>query len=146
MLGLRAAAKEDSGVSSAELLYGVPLRLPAEPGVAAEATMEAVAAARATLPSSLPTRALSYSEILQGPPLHLASAEMVFIRAGAARPPLSPLFQGPYKVLQKGPKFFTVELGGRQEAISVDRLKAYSGGPVSPACPPQRGRPPNPAS
>ena len=37
LLGLRAAPKEDSGVSSAEMLYGVPLRLPAEPDVAMEA-------------------------------------------------------------------------------------------------------------
>jgi len=141
LLGLRAAAKEDSGLSSAELLYGVPLRLPAEPGVNVEATMQQVAAARSTLPSALPTRPKSYAEILAGPPLHLASADMVFVRTGAVRPPLSPLFQGPYTVVKKGPKVFIVQLGGREEAVSVDRLKAYHGVPVQPAAPPTRGRP-----
>jgi len=142
LLGLRAAPKEDSGLSAAEMVYGVPLRLPVEPAVAVEASAADVAAARSSLPDSLPTRPLSYSEVLQGPPLHLARAEMVFVKAGAVRPPLSPLFQGPYRVLKKGPKTFSVEVGGRVEVISVDRLKAYTGEDTIPAAPPQRGRPP----
>ena len=82
LLGLWAAAKEDSGVSSAELLYGLPHRLPPDPASRLEASMEDVTAARATLPDHLPTRPLSYAEVLQDVPPHLAGAEMVFIRVG----------------------------------------------------------------
>ncbi len=47
-------------------------------------------------------------------------------------------------MLQRGPKVFTLEVGGREEVVSVDRLKPYLGGEaVSPAVPPRRGRPPS---
>ena len=123
LLGLRAAAKEDSGVSSAELLYGLPLRLPPDPASRLEASMEDVTATRA----ALPTRPLSYAEVLQDVPSHLAGAEMVFIRVGAARPPLSPLFEGPYLVEKRGAKSFTIKIGDRLEVVPVDPLKAYHG-------------------
>ncbi len=57
-------------------------------------------------------------------------------------PPLAPLYHGPYKVLQAGDKFFTISLGGREDTVSVDCLKPHLGGPVVPAEPPARGRPP----
>ncbi len=69
-------------------------------------------------------------------------AEYVFVRRGGVVPPLAPLYHGPYKVLQAGDKFFTISLGGREDTVSVDRLKPHLGGPVVPAEPPARGRPP----
>jgi hypothetical protein len=62
-------------------------------------------------------------------------------------PPLSPLYQGPYKVLERRDKFFKLEVGGQPEVISVDRLKPHLGtAPVSAAAPPQRGRPKRPVA
>jgi hypothetical protein len=58
-------------------------------------------------------------------------------------PPLAPVYWGPYEVLAKHAKTFRLRVGGREEVISVDRLKAHTGpGPVVPASPPSRGRPP----
>jgi hypothetical protein len=53
-------------------------------------------------------------------------------------PPLSPLYQGPYKVLDRREKFFKLEVGGQPEVISVDRLKPHLGT--------QRGRPKRPVA
>ena len=75
-------------------------------------------------------------------PARLLEAEYVYIRRGGTVPPLAPLYHGPYKVLAPGKKFFKVSLGGKPETVSVDRLKPHLGGPVVPADPPLRGRPP----
>ncbi len=73
----------------------------------------------------------------------LQQTSFVYIRRGAPPSGLSPLYQGPYKVLLRGAKVFQVDIGGRTEVISVDRLKPHLGSsPVQPAEPPRRGRPP----
>ena len=68
-------------------------------------------------------------------------ANFVFVRKGAPGPPLSPLCEG-YKVVAKDPKYFTIELGGRLEKVTVDRLKPFLAQLVTPAEPPRCGRPP----
>jgi hypothetical protein len=145
LLGLRAAPKEDLGVSSAELLYGSPLVLPGELLTAEETAPRAVldSLRRAATPA-LPTRPLTYSEAASRPLLQLQAADFVFVRKGEFNvPPLSPLYTGPFRVLARGPKFFTLDFGGRSENVSVDRLKPYQGSPdVTPVLPPQMGRPP----
>ncbi len=40
---------------------------------------------------------------------------------------MSPLYQGPYKVLDKKEKFFKTEVGGQPEVVSMDRLKPHLG-------------------
>ncbi len=36
-------------------------------------------------------------------------------------PPLSPLYQGPYRILDRREKFFKLEVGARHEVLSIDR-------------------------
>jgi len=89
LLGLRATPKEDSAVSSAELVTGTPLVLPGQllhvpdpPGV--------------DVPPP-PTRPLSYAAAANTPPAHLARAEHVYVRVGGQQKPLASLpgaFQG----------------------------------------------------
>ena len=65
------------------------------------------------------------------------------IKRGPATSSLSPLYAGPYKVIERGQKYFRLDVGGRSEAVSIDRLKPHLGGsPLQPAQPPRRGRPP----
>ena len=145
LLGLRAAPKEDSGVSSAELVYGCPLTLPGElistPEVSPHEVLDHV---RRAAPPAVPTRPLTYAEVACKPLQQLMSSSFVFIRKGEFNvPALSPLYTGPFKVLSKGPKSFVLDLGGRHESVSVDRLKPYLGGDdVQPARAPPMGRPP----
>jgi transposase InsO family protein len=139
LLGLRAAPREDTGVSSAELLYGEPLALPGLLISAAEPPLDEILRhIRGTAP--VPTRvAVPCSTQL---PAALGSAELVYIRRGEAAPPLLPQYVGPYKVLSRGVKTFRLLIGDREESVSVDRLKPHLGtAATSPAFPPQRGRP-----
>jgi hypothetical protein len=58
---------------------------------------------------------------------------------------LSPLYAGPYTVLDRGEKVFRLHVGERDETVSVDRLKPHTGAePVQPAAPPKQGLPPHP--
>jgi transposase InsO family protein len=139
LLGLRSAPKENSGVSSAERLYGAPLALPAQFVAAKEPPMRQLLQ---KLDSATPDRTVPP---LPGPspiPPHLATAELVYVRRGDAAPPLSPQYVGPYLVLQRGDKVFKLRIGDGVQAISVDRLKPHLGATdVAPAVPPLRGRP-----
>ncbi|KAK7877067.1 hypothetical protein WMY93_032222 [Mugilogobius chulae] len=108
MLGLRSAPKEDLRCSSAELVLGQPLRVPGEflSGFSrsaadtrsrsiplGEARVFAPVAAHHCLPQSYV-------------PKDLMSAKYVFIRHDAHRSPLQPPYDGPFRVLESGPKDF----------------------------------------
>jgi hypothetical protein len=74
----------------------------------------------------------------------LREAELVYVRRGGVLKPLSPLYEGPYRVLEKSQKYFRLDIGGQAEAVSVDRLKPHLGpSNVAPALPTKRGRPSN---
>jgi hypothetical protein len=144
LLGLRAAPKEDCGLSSAEMVFGEPLVLPGQflnssPPAAGfleqlRQNMERfVPAAMRPVTAAEPSRMEA----------DLQKASFVYIKRGAPPAGLSPLYQGPYKVLLRGAKVFQVDISGRGEVISVDRLKPHLGSsPVQPVEPLRRGRPP----
>jgi hypothetical protein len=69
-------------------------------------------------------------------------ARFVYMRSPPPPPSLSPAYRGPYEVYKRAEKFFILRLGGRFDAVSVDRLKTHMGGTVELASPPRRGRPP----
>ena len=56
-------------------------------------------------------------------PSDLASAHFVFVRVDAVRRPLLRPYEGPYRVVQAGPKVFTVLRNGKNWNVSIDRLK-----------------------
>ena len=143
LLGLRAAPKEDHNISAAELLYGLPLALPGELLDTAEPPAASFLENLRKTPTSLPTRPITGPPPASSPSRALSSASFVFVRRGAPGPPLSPLYDGPYQVVASGPKFFTLQMGGRQDTVSVDRLKPCLTSEVDPAVPPRRGRPPH---
>jgi hypothetical protein len=147
LLGLRAAPKEDSGVSSAEMVLGEPLVLPGQSAAVEKAASPPERSYRDALlsapPRSVPTRPLPPPEKAQGLPGALLQCAAVYVRRGGSGPPLAPLYAGPFQVLERGPKFFKIQLGERVETVSVDRLKPHTGpGAFQPAVPPRRGRPP----
>ena len=72
------------------------------------------------------------------------ATNFVFVRRGAPGLPLSPLYDGPYQVTARGPKYFTLQVGSRLDQVSVDRLKPCLAREISPADPPRRERPPGP--
>ena len=48
----------------------------------------------------------------------------VFLRCDRIRKPLQPPYEGPFKVLNRSDKSFTILLNGKEEIVSIDRLKA----------------------
>jgi hypothetical protein len=76
-------------------------------------------------------------------PPDLFNSSHVFVRSPPAHPPLAPLYHGPYKVLQRRPHSFRLQIGSRTDSISIHRLKpAHLPVGTLPALPPRRGRPP----
>ena len=49
------------------------------------------------------------------------------MRHGARRTPLARPYDGPYRVLEKGEKFFRVKVGAKEQVVTVDHLKAAFG-------------------
>ena len=48
----------------------------------------------------------------------------VFIKNNAPKPSSERAYTGPYRVLDKQEKYFTVDFGNRNDVVSIDHLKA----------------------
>nr|CAH8855251.1 unnamed protein product [Trichobilharzia regenti] len=58
---------------------------------------------------------------------HLQTCKFVFIRVDAIRKGLQPPYEGPFQVIKRSDKHFTVNKNGRRETVSIDRIKpAYT--------------------
>jgi len=124
LLGLRAAPKEEAGVSSAEVALGACLALPGPvlpPLIVADPP-----------PAALPSTVRTNAEVAAGPPSRLANAELVMVaHEKLTGHPLLPAYTGPFCVLEKRAKVFRVQLPQKPDWVSLDRLKAYVAPPVS---------------
>jgi hypothetical protein len=88
LLGLRAAPKEVSGISSAEAVLGQPLVLPGELPPAVEASPMDFMRDLASESPPVVCQPRTYAEAVSGPPdKRLQQAEMVYIRRGGCGPP-----------------------------------------------------------
>ena len=147
MLGLRTTPKPELGASPSELVYGTPLVLPGEflGGQAdPESPADLLHRVRDHAAHLAPIPTAWHSTPKPHEPTALRLANFVFIRRDARRAPLQRPYEGPFKVIERGPKTFKVVMGNREETVSVDRLKAAIIDPsdaVVVAIPPKRGRP-----
>ena len=53
----------------------------------------------------------------------LAACTHVFVRHDGIRKPLQPTYDGPYRVVERAEIFFTIDYNGRDDTVSLDRLK-----------------------
>lgn len=127
MLGIRTAVKLDVGASTAELVYGTTLTLPAD-FFAAQSTV--TASDRHTFVENLRQQMKSYapaSTRFQTVPcfVHtdLATCTHVFIRNDAIRRPLQRPYDGPFQVLKRDTHHFTCRISDKETVISINRLK-----------------------
>jgi cleavage and polyadenylation specificity factor subunit 1 len=126
LLGTRAAVKEDLGCSVAELVYGCTLRLPGQFFLPTSHTIpdtsyvSKLKSAMSKLSPS-PTR----SQLSHTPFIHqdLNSTNFVFVRRDSVKSSLQPPYDGPFKVTDRNDKYFTLEIRGKQDTVSIDRLK-----------------------
>jgi hypothetical protein len=125
LLGLRATPKEDTGLSSADLVFGAPLTLPGGLLEVGESQPEAFMERLRVAPPSPVTRPLTYVQAVASVPQSLRQTALIYIRKGSTVAPLSPLYAGPYKVLNSTNKFFCMEVRGREEVVSVGWLNPH---------------------
>ena len=94
LLGMCAAPKEVSGVSSAEAVYGTPLVLPSQ---AQTLITPATGETGMVVPAAIPARQRSYAEVASGRPSLLTGATHVYVRRGPPGGTLEQKFSGPYQ-------------------------------------------------
>ena len=147
-LGIRTSVRPDTHLCPAELVYGTHLRLPgefvAQPDLPPPPlTTDFAVSLRNVLRDQRPPAASHQRPEPSGPSsLVPDSVSHVFVWIDAVRRPLTRPYDGPFQVLDKSPKTFTVLRSGKPWTVSVDRLKpalvdALGGTfPVSPSARP----------
>ena len=56
-------------------------------------------------------------------PQHLRNCKYVFVRNDAVRKPLTPAYQGPFKVIQHSNKHITIRRSDTTDTVSINRIK-----------------------
>ena len=143
LLGLRTSPRESSNVSAAEEVFGSTLALPAQ----------------FVVDAAFPVKLHRRLQGLPPPPMQhnrvekyalkseLAKTTFVFVRRDGHVPSLQPLYQGPYRVVERHKTHFRLQLGDKVDSVAIGRLKpANLPADTVPALPPRRGRPPKPAT
>ncbi|XP_028161690.1 uncharacterized protein K02A2.6-like [Ostrinia furnacalis] len=129
LLGMRSAWKEDLQSSPAELVYGEALRLPGQflcpkdDYLTADVTQYATRL-RACMAKLAPRPTTWHSTSAFYVPRDLHTSSHVFVRQDRVRGALEPPYAGPYKVLSRQPKYFTLDVNAKNVNVSIDRLKA----------------------
>ena len=153
LLGIRTAQKEDTGFSPAEIVYGTDLVLPGQVTLNPEPVSSPKTLQDYTLRLKADMAAAKYPETAwhttaprQQVPEALRSAVFVFVRHGARRTPLLRPYDGPFRVLEKGDKFFRIKVGAREQVVTVDRLNPPSDSSTRRRSPRRRRRKSSPPS
>lgn len=130
LLGIRSSFKEDIKTSSAELVYGEPLRLPGEfldhkVGKCSDTTdiTEFSARIRAFANNIQPVPTSHHSVKKVFVYQNLSTCSHVFLREDALRSALQPAYTGPYEVIERDDKVFKIRVKGKTVKVSADRLK-----------------------
>ncbi|KAM7300969.1 uncharacterized protein ISCGN_016543 [Ixodes scapularis] len=141
LLGLRSSIKEALSSTSAELVYGSPLRLPGE------FVIPTPDHGNAPTPHHYLDELRNFIRRLQPVPprrpthpkvftsQNLTTCTHAFLRKEGIKKGLTPRYNGPYKVLTRTSKTFTLDINGREEVVAADRIKPAfmdSAGPTLP--------------
>jgi hypothetical protein len=146
LLSLRAQPREDTGLSRAESVFGALIVLPNEflqsDDLAVESVIKKFQKTLDAPAYSLPRQNSSSStslHLVSELPAELLSAHLVWVCRGSAVLPLQPLYDGPFTVICRSGRSFSLQVGSRKEIVAVSRLKACTAAPSSPR---HRGQPP----
>ncbi|XP_051898645.1 uncharacterized protein LOC127585315 isoform X2 [Pristis pectinata] len=149
LLGIRTAPKEDLRTSSAELVYGAPLVVPRDfipalqdQGEQPPAVLQRL---REKLGALAPIPTSWHGQAPSCQPKELRDCKFVFVRRGTPRAPLQRPYEGPFRVIRNNGSTFILDIGGREQVFTADRLKPAHldlQQPVEVATPRRRGRPP----
>ena len=127
LLGIHTTVKGDLQCTTAELVYGTTLRLPGEFFDNTNNSCDD--------PASYVTKLKASMSRVKPPPVrtqlqdkthvsnYLSDCTHVFVRNDKVKKPLQPPYTGPFKVLKRDKKHFTLQLQDRTDTVSLDRLK-----------------------
>lgn len=127
MLGLRSVILPNLNASVSEMLYGSTIRLPyhffhnttsnksSDPFTFVE-KLKRIMNDIQPVPSSNHKQKIFLFK-------NLRDCSHVFVRKDGYKKPLQPNYDGPFEVLQRDSKYFTLIIKGKTKVISIDRLK-----------------------
>ena len=128
LLGLRTTVREDASCCPADVVFGGQLRLPGDV-LAPSPSLHADASGFASTLQATLARLRPILPVRRGPidpghvPPELATASHVFLRVDAVRRPLTPPYDGPFRVVARTNKTFTILRGTKETVVSIDRVK-----------------------
>jgi len=122
LLMLRTSVNCEAKVSPAEAVYGQELRLPGD-----------IFAPNPATSSSISERIIQATEALRSVTHHttrrshvphrLENCSRVFLEISRITPPLTKPYVGPYPVLNRQEKCYTIQINSKPVTVSIDRLK-----------------------
>ncbi|XP_015124388.1 uncharacterized protein LOC107046310 [Diachasma alloeum] len=127
LFGIRSAWKDDLNATSADIVFGEPLRLPGEflapapnnglPAVTIADRLRNHFAELAPVPGTRhgQRKVFVFKE--------LTSCSHVFVRLDAAHHVCTLPYEGPHRVISRHEKHFVVWINGQETVVSIDRLK-----------------------
>ncbi|KAG4079634.1 hypothetical protein HA402_010414 [Bradysia odoriphaga] len=126
--GIRATVKEDLACSPAELVYGQALKIPGEFFVDTPLTDPAnpsnfVDRLRMQMRSVKPVETSVHRQVHAQIPKELSTCSHVFVRIDRVKPSLNPRYDGPFRVVKRLRKGYLLDMNGRNDTVSIDRLK-----------------------
>jgi len=127
LLGLRSVFKEDIQATTAEMVYGKTLRLPAEFFIEQKSCSretEFIKNFRHLMAEIRPTQTAHHTEDRIFLQKQIGNCKNVFVRNDTVREPLQQPYDGPYQVIKRFPKFYRILLNNKPKNVSIDRLKA----------------------
>ena len=128
LLGLQTTWREEPGCSPAELVYGSTLRIPGEfidptPPLSLQPSTTFLRDLQKSMHETLPPPPTHHSSLTSYYPPSLGHTGFVYVRINKHKTPLQRPYEGPYRIISTSEKFFTLDVNGRTENISVNRLK-----------------------
>ena len=138
LLRIRSAKREDPDCSEAELVYGSSLRLPGEfvepTPLESQLSLTFLRDFQKSMQKALPPPVKHHNTTTSSYILvDLSSTGYVFTRVDGHRPPLQRPYNGPFRIISTTDKYFTFDVNGRSDTVTIDRLKpAYVGTNCTP--------------
>ncbi|UYV70202.1 hypothetical protein LAZ67_7002164, partial [Cordylochernes scorpioides] len=126
LLGLRAAINKDTNHSLSQMVYGKTIRLPGEFFDDSKHHLHAeefVQQLQRQMELLKPLNEKHHSKTKVFVHKDLKTCSHVFIRTDRVKKPLEPPYEGPFPVLERTDKYFTLKVKGKNVTTSIDRLR-----------------------
>ena len=126
LLSIRSQYKQDLKCTPAELVYGQTLRLPADLVTNNKSEIDPatyVGKLKQFMQLIKPSPTRYANNLKTFVPTDLQTCKHVFVRRDLVKRPLTAPYDGPYTVLKRFDKTIIIDRNGKQDKITIDRLK-----------------------